>query len=613
MAQTVTQPLGWARPRAGGAGDPVSDTSLDGAATGGGGEGPSVQVSPALGGDAAQVSPASTPAGAPTYQDPLIGASVGAFIIDRFIAQGGMGRVYTATHREIRTHRAAVKVLADATREADHAAFKKEAQAAAEVKSINLVTLHDFGFLPDGSPYLVFELLEGQTVEAYLKSLGTIPYMEALALVQQVLAALSAIHAAGLVHRDIKPANLFLVNDASQGVVVKVMDLGLAAARPKVCQETGVGSEKEENRAGTPTYASPEQFGDLVVGPASDVYSLGVVLYEMVTGRVPFPDHPGESESALPRRHLREKPRHPGIFVPDLPEPIASFILSLLEKEPLKRPTVAAAQAQARRLRERFRDRLREGPTQIRANPLEPEIRHTDQLPAKLTTAEVLAELRRDKKPLLVGAAVAVLLIVGLTVAVRMQPEERVQAGPVVERPSQAASEPVPLAKPGTSAARPVSASASQVMEGAGGVGKEGAGAQEMAGVEHESTTKDESTAKDGELAQGGATATAVPSELAELPRGFLGAGGAPEDGRVASKTSARKVASASQAQCEFTADYKDRAQKEGATLHSALDLSLPEVRQAEIEFQRGLAASDCRMVSSALGRLRVIAGVLPE
>lgn len=368
--------------------------------------------------------------------DPLLGVTIGEFTVDAFLAQGGMGRVYRATHRSLPSLRRAVKVLLDTTRESDHAAFKKEAAAASEVKSINIAALHDFGFLPEGAPYIMMELLLGRTLEAHLKELRIMPSLEALALAQQVLAALSAIHAAGLVHRDIKPANLFLVNDASHGVVVKVMDLGLAAARPNVCQETGVGTEKEANRAGTPVYASPEQFGDLVVGPASDVYSLGVVLYELVTGQVPFLERPGESETSLPRRHINEKPKRPGLVVTDLPSEIEAFMLSLLEKEPINRPSVAAAQNQVKRLREKFRDQVREGPTQIKANPLEPSIRNTDQLPLQTSTKEALAGIRSGKKTMLAGGIIAVLILLGFGIAMRMQLGERLK--PVVPTPTEA-------------------------------------------------------------------------------------------------------------------------------------------------------------------------------
>jgi serine/threonine-protein kinase len=504
---------------------------------------------------------------------------VGAFIIDGFIAQGGMGRVYTARHREIGIHRVAVKVLVDTTKEADRAAFRKEAEAAAGVKSVNIVALHDFGFTPEGAPYLVMELLQGQTLEGHIRALGSVPYMEALALAQQVLAALGAIHSSGLVHRDIKPANLFLVNDASQGVVVKVMDLGLAAGRPKVHQDTGVGTEKEENRAGTPVYASPEQFGDLVVGPASDVYSLGVVLYELVTGSVPFPERAGDSESTLPRRHLREKPKHPGVFVPDLPEPVASFMLSLLEKEPLKRPTVAAAQNQVMRLRERFRDRLREGPTQIKANPLEPPARNTDQLPPRLSTEEALVGMRRDRRPMLVVATVGVLLLLGLGIAVRMQPDERGEAtGERVEATAQAPATPQTPQEAATAVPTPtpIPATAELPVPSLPGAPNTAASAE-------------------------GPRKESPEDELAELP--VRAVSRLPPASKPAHEPRAR-ASSAAPAECVFDARYKESARREWATLRELVSASRPEAQRAEASLRAGFAAEDCQLVSEALEKL---------
>lgn len=525
--------------------------------------------------------------------DPLVGVTIGEFRVDGYLAHGGMGRVYTATHRRLPNLRRAVKVLADTTKESDHAAFMKEAQAASEVKSLNIVALHDFGFMPEGAPYLMMELLEGQTLEAHLKELGSIPYMEALALTQQVLAALGAIHSSGLVHRDIKPANLFLVNDASQGVVVKVMDLGLAAGRPKVHQDTGVGTEKEENRAGTPVYASPEQFGDLVVGPASDVYSLGVVLYELVTGSVPFPERVGDSESALPRRHIREKPKHPGVFVPDLPEPVASFMLSMLEKEPLKRPTVAAAQNQVKRLRERFRDRLREGPTQIKANPLEPPARNTDQLPLRSSTEEALVRMRRDRRPMLVVATVGVLVLLGLGIAVRMQPDERVEgeAGALAGgAPPEVAAAPSP-----SPSAAPV---VQPTQEALAKLAAEGASAPP-------SPSPSAPPSAEEELAP-----LSPPLPALEPPR-------SPRPPAAATATRATKpVATASaRADCKFDEQLAQYAQEERSNLlraSNASNASVPSFKAAADALDTAMLEKNCRGVHQAIERLQRAAGVLP-
>jgi serine/threonine-protein kinase len=312
---------------------------------------------------------------------------IGDFRIDGFIAQGGMGRVYTATNRTVANLRQAVKVLHDPTQASDRERFLKEAQAASTARSGNIVSISNFGFLPEGQPFLMMELLEGRTLEAYLLERKRLPHGEALALAQQVLAALKVIHdEAKIVHRDLKPANLFLVRDRSHGLVVKVMDLGMASTRPRVHPETGVGAHLELDRGGTPAYASPEQFGTYAVGTASDIYSLGVVLYEMVTGQLPFPELPGESDASLARRHVLERPRDPQVLTPGLPEEVASLILAMLAKEPPARPSVGAAYNTVVRLRERYKDRQAEGPTHVglAPGPPSPSRAHlpTDRLPA---------------------------------------------------------------------------------------------------------------------------------------------------------------------------------------------------------------------------------------
>jgi eukaryotic-like serine/threonine-protein kinase len=404
--------------------------------------------------------------------DPFIGMTIGDFRIDGFIAQGGMGRVYTASNKTVGNLRQAVKVLHDPTQEIERERFLKEAQAASKARSGNIVSISNFGFLPQGQPYLVMELLEGRTLEAYLEQRHRLPFLEALTLTQQVLAALRVIHdEAKMVHRDLKPANLFLVNDRSQGVVVKVMDLGMAAARPRVHAETGVGEHLEVDRGGTPAYASPEQFGNYAVGTASDIYSLGVVLYEMVTGQLPFPEVPGESDSVLARRHVQERPRDPQLLTAGLPEEVSSLIMSMLDKDPTARPLVGAAYNTVVRLRERYKDRQAEGPTHVglAPGPPSPERAHlpTDRLPAleHRLTQESLARAGlggRKGKQWAWGLLVLVLLFLlgalgalqwmdrknlGVTAGIAAPPVTPA-ATPVVEPPSPAAAETLPAEAP---------------------------------------------------------------------------------------------------------------------------------------------------------------------
>jgi serine/threonine-protein kinase len=182
-------------------------------------------------------------------------------------------------------------------------------------------------------PYLMMELLRGRTLADVLERQEELHFLDALELTEQVLAALSIIHDAGLVHRDIKPSNLFLIPDPQIGLLLKVMDLGLAAARPKGSGSTGLGVERDQHPGMTPKYASPEQFGEFAVGPASDVYSLGTVLYEMITGRMLFPVSPSDPPIKHGLRRLKEAPKSPAVHVPELPDEVSEFVLSLLEKD----------------------------------------------------------------------------------------------------------------------------------------------------------------------------------------------------------------------------------------------------------------------------------------
>jgi serine/threonine-protein kinase len=323
-------------------------------------------------------------------------------------------------------------------------------------------------------------------------------------------------------------------------------------------------------------YASPEQFGHLAVGPASDVYSLGVVLYELVTGVVPFSPRPGEAPSVLARRHLREKPRHPRDFVSDLPEAVSSLILSLLEKKPLERPTVAAAQNQVKRLRERFKDALREGPTQIKANPLPPETPPEtpqvtplvtplhDQLPPKLSTADALASLRRDRRPMVMMAAVVVLLLLGLAMVVRMGPDERLKVEPTTQT-TMLASTTTPAAGVAEPEAAPTPLPVEPKLE-----------------------------------------------ELAPLPEKVPSRAKGKARGSVAPRRSSTTVVVSAASDCVVNSSFRDYAHRRQGDLRAILGAWVPEVMAADEDIDNGLAAGDCRRVKAAMGKLELMAGVEP-
>jgi eukaryotic-like serine/threonine-protein kinase len=218
-------------------------------------------------------------------EDALIGHTLGKkFVVRRRLGAGGMGAVYEAEH--VLTKRVgALKLLHEHSGQSSLLVqrFLREASAAGRIGSRHIVETIDAGELPDGRPYMFMELLEGTPVSELLKRRGRLHFDEAREIVLQAAAGLSAAHAAGIVHRDVKPENLFLCR--TQPPHIKLLDFGISKFE--------AGAEHrltaEGTPMGTPYYMSPEQVaGRRDLGPASDMYSLGVVLYECVTGSVPF-------------------------------------------------------------------------------------------------------------------------------------------------------------------------------------------------------------------------------------------------------------------------------------------------------------------------------------
>jgi serine/threonine protein kinase len=219
---------------------------------------------------------------------PLGSVLDGRYRVDAVLGKGGMGRVYKGEHTGI-GRAVAIKVLhADLGRNKEAAArFQREAIASGRLDHPNIVGVSDFGVMEDGCLYLVMEALEGEGLGARLERDKRIPWTEAVGIIRQVLAGLRHAHDKGVVHRDIKPDNIFLAHKDGEPIV-KILDFGIAKLY------AGSGDDPAMTRAGltvgTPAYLSPEQAVGGEIKPASDLYSLSVVFYEMLTGRPPFED-----------------------------------------------------------------------------------------------------------------------------------------------------------------------------------------------------------------------------------------------------------------------------------------------------------------------------------
>jgi len=213
----------------------------------------------------------------------------------RFLAAGGMGSVYEAHHTVVK-RRFAVKFLrADlAVERASLARFQREAQAAGALESEHVAAAVDFGIAGDGSPFIVMEYLTGESLSALLEREGRLGPGRAADLVMQACRGVEAAHTAGIVHRDLKPQNLFVARREDGTDLVKILDFGVAKLE---AEDQGAGTTRTGTVLGTPAYMSPEQArGEKVVDHRSDVYSLGAILYELLSGQKP---HPGDSPNAV--------------------------------------------------------------------------------------------------------------------------------------------------------------------------------------------------------------------------------------------------------------------------------------------------------------------------
>ncbi|MEW6731899.1 MAG: serine/threonine-protein kinase [Acidobacteriota bacterium] len=269
--------------------------------------------------------------------DPFVGLLIDSkYHIDRRIAKGGSGNVYQATHIQLSAP-VAVKIihprLASDSRAIER--FRREALVTMKVRHTNAIAVMDFGITNNNVVYVVTELLEGVTLEQRLRQQGFLSLEDANTIVQQICAAIAVAHEHQIIHRDLKPENIFLHSDEDREVV-KVVDFGIARFLGKVeDEEESVRLTQAGFVVGTPFYMSPEQCNGMEVDARSDIYSLGIIIYQMLTGRLPFE---GSKAGIIVMKHKMEKPKPLYEMRPGIPAVINAVVMHALEKKPENRP-----------------------------------------------------------------------------------------------------------------------------------------------------------------------------------------------------------------------------------------------------------------------------------
>ena len=280
--------------------------------------------------DAAPLAPtASPPPPIVAHKPHDVPATIGRFRVDGLLGEGAMGRVFRAFDPDME-RRVAIKVLDSAQARTPQGAerFLRELKALRALRHPNVIRVYDAGLRPDGAPFYVMEYLDGESLGTVFRRTPRLPLDLALQVAHDVASGLNAVHAAGMIHRDVKPDNIYLVGPAGAPTSVKIIDFGLARV-------TGQSHLTAKGIiVGTVEYMAPEQTVGDPVGRRADVYALGVIMYRMLTGRLPFL---GDTGTILAHQ-LVTQAVPPSAHNPEIPPAVERLVASAMRKLPRNRP-----------------------------------------------------------------------------------------------------------------------------------------------------------------------------------------------------------------------------------------------------------------------------------
>ena len=269
--------------------------------------------------------------------DPLLHTTVAErFYIKNMVGRGGFGAVYEATHETLGGRRAVKILRADLSANPElHQRFRREAEILYRLSAPQIVKVEEFGFLDDGRPFMVMEYVEGERLDKLIYSGELLPVLRCIRISREILHALADAHEAGILHRDLKAENIIVAPNPRFGERVKVLDLGISFIVGMTQRLT-----RDTRTVGTPEYMAPEQWrGDSEIDGRADLFALGVLLYEMLAGRVPFSRSRGPG--SLYQRLMKERPPPASHYRDDLPAGLDGFVLRLMSRERDRRPATA--------------------------------------------------------------------------------------------------------------------------------------------------------------------------------------------------------------------------------------------------------------------------------